>query len=169
VAVRTKAKPKAKTKAKATRKKPPSKEVDVKKLVAKINQREVADFFGLSANAVAKWNCPRNKDGTYNLLKLVAWWRKKSEEEKRELRKTAQAQEGKIRLENAKAGKAELELQLAQNEVISRDQIHEVFAIAAQYIKKAGVVLGRKHGATAQKLLDEALEKAGQKILEGID
>lgn len=71
------------------------------------------------------------------------------------------------RLKMAKAEIAELQLAERSGRLVSRAAVQQCYAVIGHSLRKAGELLGKHHGAEAQRILDERLDHA-QSLLDAI-
>jgi len=71
------------------------------------------------------------------------------------------------RLKMAKAEIAELQVAERTGRVVSRAAVQQCYAVIGHSLRKAAEVLGKHHGAEAQRILDERLDHA-QSLLDAI-
>jgi hypothetical protein len=81
-------------------------------------REDVARLFGITGEAVSQWDCPRDKNGRYDLDKVVQWWRAKTEENATPSNRAAKELE-KIELQ---CKKLELEVEERKKNSMSVDE-----------------------------------------------
>lgn len=90
---------------------------------------KVAALWGISEAAVSQWDCPRNEDGTYDLVAVIKW---------REAKLTEKPN-GKVDLEKEKLAlqneKLEIEIRKMKDESISLDTHKQILCSRAEGLR----------------------------------
>lgn len=123
------------------------------------SQRQLARVYGLSYQAVQKWDCPRNDDGTYSLSAVVKW-REECLAADTELCGGGSDSPALEQYRAAKARLAELDLQERTKNLVDRAHTVKCMMEFGAVIRSCGADLERKHGAAARERLDQAIDAA---------
>lgn len=122
-------------------------------------------MFGVRPQAVSAWkDCPRNKDGTWNLASVVRWKMQRAKEEAELDAGIDERGDGLERYRAARADRAELEVAQMRGELVSKVDVEARWGRVLSYIVQAfdgiGKVLAprlaqRQEREIAQTIRDE--------------
>jgi len=96
-----------------------------------VSQVVVVDVLGVSRQSVSRWkDAPRNRDGTYDLAKVVQWRLKRMEEDAL-LAEEGQAEKGKSkqleRLRKLRADMADMDKREREKKLVDADEVERVW------------------------------------------
>ena len=133
-------------------------------------QTQLAGAFGISTQAIRKWSDPpRNKEGSYSLPDVIAWWRERYEAQLgAEDRPSDSAAIEAYRAERARGEKRrndEAEGLLVSAVDMSRE-LAEITNVMRQGFEGIEKTHGKRVGLALRRMIDKA-EKAWQKMIEG--
>lgn len=94
--------------------------------MARVSQTHLAAVMGCTRQAVAKWACPKNRDGSYDLAKVIVWYVGKQIDQA--LREAPEEKSLIDRMRSAKVRKAEIEVAKLEERLIEAEPVEQRWA-----------------------------------------
>lgn len=128
-----------------------------------VTQTELARLCGVTKQAVAQWQCPRNDDGTYDLEVVFPWIISRVKE--RYGGSDKQADIALTRWREARAEKAELELEELRDSLVRPEVIKDMLRSFSGILKSAHSKMLSEHPIAAQ-IFSDALREFEERLEE---
>ena len=106
----------------------------------RMSQRQIAAAFGCTRQAVAKWDCPRNSDGSYNITTVIQW------RVERAVDQVAMSDTGSSSLEEWRRGRVtmlEMDIAYRQGELVERAEVLRQIRLMVADVKSRFLLLPR--------------------------
>ena len=100
--------------------------------------------------------CPRNRDRTFDLVKVVAWREARAEEKLKEM-KSKEDDDHSKRLREIKADTAAFQVGIMKGEYVALAEMKELLGQAAALQRNAQAIMRKRHGNGAGDLWEETL------------
>ena len=138
-----------------------------------LSQAQLGEVFGCTRQAVGKWKCPKNRNGKYDLRRVVLWWGRRERDDERALA----LKDHTVDLWQAARGRLkQIELQKEEGQILDREDVlkQTVTAVTAMKARLLQAPLQAAPRAAMQpehvvlRIFEDAVHEALQELSEAL-